>query len=187
MVQLQKQLNQQIQQLKKSGKSGKQMSRDLAKLAAEQEIIRNAMQRMMQGQGSSSPNGNPMNQNQKGNQKGEKGTFNKDGEEGKRYQELLEMMESTEEDLVNKRLTQKMLQRQKEIMTRLLESEKASRERKLDKERESKSAKEIDGSFKDQLFEEYFKEKKSQIELLKTLPPNLNLYYKNQIDRYFKD
>jgi hypothetical protein len=55
--------------------------------------------------------------------------------------QLSKLMEETETDLVNKRITQQTLNRQKEILTRLLESEKAERERELDDKRESKQGK----------------------------------------------
>lgn len=41
-------------------------------------------------------------------------------------------MDKTETELVNKQLTNEMMQRQNEIMTRLLEAENAERERKQD-------------------------------------------------------
>jgi DNA repair exonuclease SbcCD ATPase subunit len=43
LSQMQQQLNEKIQQLKGSGKSGRQLSEELAKLAAEQERIRKAL------------------------------------------------------------------------------------------------------------------------------------------------
>lgn len=176
MSQLQQQLNQQIQQLKNGNQSGKSLSKELAKLAAEQEMIRNAMQNALKEMGGNQ--GNSPNGEKDGGA----------GEEGKKLKELVEMMKKTEEDLVNKRLSQQTIQRQNQILSRLLESEKAEREKELDKERESKAALEKRNNlFKNQSFEEYFKSKESQIELLRTIAPNLNLYYKNQINKYFNE
>ncbi len=94
-------------------------------------------------------------------------------------------MEKTEEDLVNKRITQETINRQKEILTRLLQSEKAMRERELDNKREAKTASEKEKSNpKD--FSEYLKTKEKQIELLKTIPASLNPYYKKEVNEYFK-
>lgn len=111
LSQMQQELNQQIQGLKKSGKQGKELSEELAKMAAQQEMIRQQLQEMEKGQ-------------------------NKPGD-GK----LEKMMEETEKDLVNKRLLNMSLARQEEIVTRLLKSEKAQRERDLDELREAEKAK----------------------------------------------
>jgi uncharacterized protein YheU (UPF0270 family) len=180
--QMQQSLNQRIQQLQKSGKSGRALSEELAKLAAEQESIRRAIQQQMKSGGKqrgkqSNPN-NPdgeQDDDQKGDSKGH-GTMG----------ELLEQMEKTEEDLVNKRITQELIERQKEILTRLLESEKAQRERELDKEREAEQAKSKKRVPPSDNFSDYLKEKEKQIELLKTIPPALHPYYKQYVNEYFK-
>ena len=52
-------------------------------------------------------------------------------------------MEETEKDIVNKRISDMTLNRQQEILTRLLESEKAEREREKEERRESSEAKDI--------------------------------------------
>jgi hypothetical protein len=44
-------------------------------------------------------------------------------------------MEQTEMDLVNKQLTEQLIKRQREIVTRLLEAEKSAREQDMDEER----------------------------------------------------
>lgn len=163
LSQLQQQLNQQIEDLKKSGKSGRQMSEELARLAAQQERIRRAMQdieKQLEGQ--------PGN-----------------GELQKQLDDLKELMEETEKDLVNKRLSEELLERQKDIETRLLESEKAMRKQEEDEERKGETAepqlKRIPPNLK-----EYFQNKKSQIELLKTIPPTMSPYYKKEVDEYFE-
>jgi bisphosphoglycerate-dependent phosphoglycerate mutase len=70
-------------------------------------------------------------------------------------------------------------------MTRLLEAEKAAREREFDDKREAKSPNE---NFEKTniRFEEYKKEKMKEIELIKTVPPNLTPYYKDKVNQYFK-
>jgi hypothetical protein len=70
-------------------------------------------------------------------------------------------------------------------VTRLLEAEKAQRERELDDERESQQAKEFEREIPE-AFEEYIKAKQKEIELLKTVPPKLNPYYKKEVNEYFK-
>ncbi|GAL84435.1 hypothetical protein CHU_3499 [Sporocytophaga myxococcoides] len=159
---LQKQLNQKIQQLKQGGKTGKELSEELAKLAAEQETIRKAMkelEKMMNKNGGQAP-GNNLNQ-------------------------LSQKMEETENDLVNKKLTQEMILRQQEILTRLLEAEKAVRERDLDEKREAESAKEPKQDIPPS-FEKYLKAKERQIDLLKSISPALTPYYKQEVNEYFQ-
>lgn len=182
MSQLQQDLNNKIQELKKSGKSGRELSEELAKLAAEQEMIRNALKQGMQSgksEGQLNKNGE-----KRGGQNGEKNE--EDGGQGGDLGKMLEQMEKTEEDLVNKRITQEMINRQQEILTRLLESEKAMKERELDEKREAESARK---NFNQELppdFSEYLKTKETQVELLKTIPTSLNPYYKQAVNDYFR-
>lgn len=93
-------------------------------------------------------------------------------------------MEETEVDLVNKRLTRQLIQRQQEILTRLLEAEDAMREQELDEEREGETAKERPREMPPE-FEQYLKSKQKEVELLRTLPPKLNPYYKQEVMKYF--
>jgi hypothetical protein len=159
---MQKELNQKIDDLKKSGKSGRELSEDLAKLAAEQEMIRqqlNEMNEMMEENGGKGAGGN--------------------------LEQLLKKMEETEADLVNKRLTEQMQRRQEDILTRLLKAEDAMRERELDDQREGKTAKELAREVPP-AYEEYIKAKEKEIELLKTIPLQLNPYYKKEVNEYFR-
>ncbi|UXP33428.1 hypothetical protein N6H18_05615 [Reichenbachiella agarivorans] len=161
MSEMQKQLNEKINQLKKEGKSGRQLSQELAELAAEQEMLRQQLQEMQDG----------LNQ----------------GEEGvsKNLQEMIKKMEQTETDLVNKNLSQEMLRRQEEILTRMLQSEDALKERELDQKREAQSAKDLQHT-PNKEFEEYIKAKESELELLQTLPAKMNPYYKEEVNKYFQ-
>ncbi|PCJ89403.1 MAG: DUF4175 domain-containing protein [Flavobacteriales bacterium] len=172
MKQLQQQLNKQIQKLKdqmeKKGNSpnGKipqrgQMSEQLAKLAAEQEALRNQLGKLSE---------------QMSEEKGAGGKGN--------LEEIQKLMEETETDLVNRRITQETLKRQQEILTRLLESERADREREMDEKRESREAKSEHLSNPEAIFE-YNRKKQQEAELLKTVPPTLNLFYKNKVNEYF--
>ena len=81
-------------------------------------------------------------------------------------------------------VTQETLLRQKEIETRMLKSEKAEMEREKEEKRESIEA--INQKYRNP--EEYFKYNRQQInevELLKTMPPNLKPFYKNKVNQYF--
>jgi hypothetical protein len=156
---LQQQLNDQIEQLKNSGKSGRQLSEELAKMAAEQERIRRALQEMqekLEQQGGKAPGG-----------------------------DIPGKMEQTEMDLVNKRLTEQTIRRQKDILTRLLETEKSMREQNMDEERKGETAKEYQKQLP-KAFEEYLRLKEKEVELLKTVPPKLYPYYKKEVNEYFK-
>ncbi|HQQ81799.1 MAG TPA: hypothetical protein PK059_01360 [Cyclobacteriaceae bacterium] len=158
--QLQQQLNQQIEEMKNgSGKSGRRMSEDLAKMAAEQERIRRALQDMQE------------------KLKQEGGKSLGDDIPGK--------MEQTEMDLVNKQITEQTIRRQKEILTRLLESEKSMREQDMDEERKGEAAKDYQKEIP-RAFEEYLRLKEKEVELLKTMPPKLYPYYKKEVNEYFK-
>jgi hypothetical protein len=95
-----------------------------------------------------------------------------------------ELMEQTERDLVNKRITNETMRRQQEILTRLLESEKAEREREQDEQRKSNEAKSEIRSNPEQ-FLEYKRLKEKEMELLITVPPSLTPYYREKVNNYF--
>src|SRR5690606_21568952 len=158
LSQLQQQLNQKIQELRNSGKTGRQLSEELAEMAAEQERIRRAMQELQE-------------------QMKKEGTIPGG--------DLPAKMEQTEMDLVNKQLTDQLIRRQQEILTRLLEAEKSMREQDLDDERKGETAKDYDQEVP-KAFEEYLRLKEKEVELLKTVPPKLYPYYKKEVDEYFK-
>ncbi len=162
LSELQQQLGEKISELKKSGKSGRQLSEELAKMAAQQERIRMMLHEMEK----------ELN----------KGT---EGGGGESLQDIINKMERSELDLVNKQLTNQLIKRQQEIVTRLLEAENAQKERELDNERESQRAKEYNRNIPN-AFEEYIKAKEKEIELIKTVPPKLNPYYKKEVNEYFK-
>jgi len=158
LSQMQQQLNERIEQLKGNNKSGRQLSEELAEMAAEQERIRRALQEMeekMKQNGGHLPGDIP----------------------GK--------MEQTETELVNKQLTEQLVQRQREILTRLLESEKSMREQDLDEERKGETAKDYEKEIPAAV-EEYLRLKEKEVELLKTVPPKLYPYYKKEVGEYFK-
>lgn len=158
---MQKQLNQSMEQLKKGGKTGRALSEELAKMAAQQEMIRKALKEL-------------------------EGKMGKNGKNpGNELSEMKKMMEETEKDLVNKKLTQETIMRQHDILSKLLESEKAAREREFDDKREAEKAKELKNEVPPS-FEKYLKAKEKQIDLLKTVPPNLNPYYKQEVNEYFQ-
>jgi hypothetical protein len=157
LSQMQQQLNQKIQELKGSGKSGRELSEELAEMAAEQERIRRALKEMEEKM--------------------------KDGKMP--GGDLPSKMEQTEMDLVNKQLTDQLIKRQQEILTRLLETEKSAREQDMDDERKGETAKDYDKEIP-RAFEDYLRLKEKEVELLKTVPPKLYPYYKKEVSEYFK-
>lgn len=170
--QMQQQLNKKMQSMSegqqkgqgqkgKNGESGKNggISQELAKMAAQQEMIRNMLRESMQGQDKNKPGNKPG-----GN--------------------LESKMEETEIDLVNKRITAETLKRQQEILNKLLDYEKAEKEREMDNKRKSDEAKNQQISNPD-AFLEYNRLKQKEAELLKTVPPGLSPFYKSKVNEYF--
>ena len=101
-------------------------------------------------------------------------------------QNIIDQMNEQEKQLVNKRLTNEMMKRQEEILTRLLEHEKAEREQEYDEQRKSKSADQIKNDLPPAL-EEYLKEKEKSLNLYKSTSPNLKPFYRMLTDEYIKD
>ena len=110
--------------------------------------------------------------------------LNKDGSgKGNGLNKAISELEKMEKDLVNKRFSSDMVKRQQEILSRLLESEKAVREQEFDNKRKSKSGQNQNNSNLI-LLKKYKENKQKEIELLKSVPPSLNDYYKNKANEY---
>lgn len=167
MSQMQKALSKRLDELRKgmqqNGKAGPGrfgMSEQLARTAAEQAAIRRQLEEM-------------------GNE------LNKDGSgAGNELKEIAKEMEETERDIVNMEITKKTLERQQEILTKLLKSEKAMREQEQDEKRKSTEARDYGLSAPENFFE-YQKQKEREVELLRTIPPSLKPYYKKRVNEYF--
>ena len=167
---LQQQLNRQMEAMKKSmeqqskqGQSGQpqqNMSEQFAKMAAQQEAIRKMLQ----------------------DYQNEQKSLNGVGD--KSLDKIIEDMQKTEKELVNRQITQQTINRQKDITTRLLQSERADMEREKDKERKSNEARQIPNMNppKEWNFE---KQQSQQNEMLRSVPANLNYYYKSKANNYF--
>ena len=160
----QQKLNQDMQnardKMNQKDGSGGPNAKDFAQMAAKQAAIRKALekqQRKLQQQG-------------KGN---------------KDLQDIMDQMDRTETELVNKRLSNETLKRQQDIMTRLLEHEKAERQRELDEKRKSDTAKNYEHQSPPAL-QEYLKKRRSEVETYKTVSPALKPYYKSLVEEYFK-
>lgn len=167
---LQQQLNRQMQALQKSmeqqgqqqGQHGQQqqMSENFARMAAQQEAIRKMLEDYNNAQKS------------------------ENGVGDKTIEQLIEEMKKTEKELVNRTITQQTIQRQEQITTRLLKSERADMEREKDEERKSNEATQTPrlNPPKDWNMD---KTKTQQDEMLRSVPANLNYYYKEKANNYF--
>jgi hypothetical protein len=102
----------------------------------------------------------------------------------KELQEIMEAMEQNETELVNKMITEQMMQRLKEIETRLLKHEKAELKREMEEKRESKTPKNEIYSNPEE-FLEYNKLKDREEEMLRSIPPTLKPFYKEKVNHYF--
>lgn len=149
---------------KKDGANGKPemkgMSKELAKLAAQQEALRNELQKYQ-------------------NEMGEKGIKNSSG-----LSDAMREMEQIEKDLVNKRISQETIRRQQSIMTRLLESEKAEQTRDKEEKRESVEAKDYKKGNLVKLLE-YKRKERSANDQLKLELPGMQGFYKTKVNNYF--
>jgi hypothetical protein len=173
MRKLQEQLNKQMKGLKdgleagkkegkgKSSKPGEHgMSEQLARLAAEQEALRGEMKKYLD----------------KLNEQGIK--------DGGGMNDAMKQMEQTEKELVNKKILQETLTRQEQILTRMLESEKAELQREQEEKRKSTEAKNPKLSNPSSNFQ-YNIQKTQSVELVKTVQPAYNYFFKNKINGYF--
>jgi hypothetical protein len=107
------------------------------------------------------------------------------GDKGK-IDNILKDMEENEIDIINDKISQESILRQKEILTRLLETKESKREQGEDNSRESNEwLNESDNITTKYL--EYIKQKKAQEELLKTTPIELKPYYKKKVNAYFNN
>ncbi|MBL6873444.1 MAG: hypothetical protein ISR00_05805 [Flavobacteriales bacterium] len=163
MKQKQKQVKEQMKQMlqSKDGKNGKS-NKGLAKLAAQQEMIRNRMSEL---------------RDELGNDKNGKNNLD----------QLINQMEENEVDIINDNITLESIRRQETIMSRLLEAEKAERERDEEEKRESTEWMNDLSKRLVNPYEEYQKEKEKQQELLRTMPPSFTPFYKQKVKEYFNE
>ncbi|RIV18221.1 ATPase [Fibrisoma montanum] len=164
MGEMQKQLNGQMKQLQQSGKSGRGLSEELSRLASEQAMIRNMLKKLQE--------------NAKGTEVGK--------QQEKQIQDLMEKMDETETDLVNKRVNQNTINRQNEILTRLLESEKALKQQEEDPKRQAETAKTTKRSTPSFFDSVGTQQKVKQVEVLRSVSPNYNLFYKKEANQYLQ-
>lgn len=148
--------------MKKDGKDGGEginsNSKELARMAAQQGEIRKMLQDLVKQLEAEGGNGNALNK-------------------------IAEEMKKSEDDIINRRLTQQTYDRQKDIETRLLKSDKAMQEREKEKKRESKEGKNRKNGNQIKI-NEYNTKKSNAEEILITKPIELSPYYKKLYKEY---
>jgi len=155
-----KDMQQKIQQMQKDGQPMPKMSEELARMAAQQETIREGMQNML----------DEMKKN---------GQLGDDG-----INQIMKDMERLEEDIVNKKITNQTMNRHKDIMSRMLKAEKAQQEREKEEKRKSNEYKgEQKGHKVDDL--RYEESIRKQQDFLRTNPIEYQQFYKEKINEYF--
>lgn len=171
MRELQQALNKEIQRLQKElqkrGNQSKQkigensaLNEQLARAAAQQEMIRKMMQEYIQQLKAES------------------------GKNAGNLNKLLKQMEDTEKDIVNKRINNQTISRQNQILTRMLESERAEKKKDKENKRESKTG--VDKTSQTtKNFEAFNKLKNRDMELFRKIPAVYSSYYKTKINEYF--
>jgi hypothetical protein len=145
----------------KLGNKDRNMSENFAKMAREQQMIRQSIQEINKLE-------------------------NKDGKGGLgNLEKLIKEMEQTETDLVNKRIKEETLIRQEDILSKLLIAEKSEKEREQEEKREGITGNnqlQIDSK----ILIEYLKNKEKETDLIRTISPTLNSFYKIKVGNYFK-
>ena len=177
MRQMQEDLNRQMEALRKQlDKQGmkpggrhqigqqQSMSEEFAKMAAQQEMIRRMMQQY--GQEMKSASGG-------------------DPKLAREIDQMMRQMEQTETDLVNRTITRQTIQRQQQILTRLLEHERAEMQREKEQRRESHEAGELYSQPSPAELERYRKQLQPTADPLRTLPPTLHPYYRQKVSDFF--
>ncbi len=159
----QKGLNGDLQKMAQELKEGKgKGAKEWAQAAARQAAMRKALEEMQQQR----------------------------GEEGKgmseELKEIIEQMNETETDLVNKRLDRETLMRQNQIETRLLEVEKADKQREFDNKRKGETALQMERKLPPSI-EEYIKKREAEVEMYKTISPSLRPYYRQLVEEYYNE
>lgn len=168
MKDLQEQLGKQLEQMRKEmqqqqqqeGKPQQSMSEEFARMAAQQEMLREQMQEMLDEMKKSGLTGD-------------------DG-----INQIIKDMEKLEEDLVNKRITNQTIKRNKEILSRMLKAQNAQEEREKEEKRKSE---EFKGTYKKRDIDEleYQENLKKQQEFLKMNSIEYQPFYRAKINDYF--
>jgi len=151
------QLQQMLDQLK-SGQKSNQMGKQMSQMLSQQEKYQQMLNQLMKD-GGITPEGT------------------------QKLNEIKQMIDQNKKDLINKSINSKLINRQDQILTRLLEAENAEKKRDTDTKRESKTSSEMKNSNPKDILK--YKEKKNgSEELLLFENVKLNNYFKKMYDNY---
>ncbi len=157
---IKQQMQDMIDMMKQGGKQGGQkQSEQLAKMLMQQEMMQQMMNEMMNS--GLSP------------------------ESAKILQDINRMMEQNLSDIINNNITPTTINRNEQIITRLLQAENSEREREIDKKRKSNEAKDYKLSNPDKVFKEKEKEIRFN-ELLQKSNLKLKTFYNDKYKEYLK-
>ena len=156
--QLNQDIQQRLQQMKKNG--GRLSAEEYAKMAARQAALRQALEEKQR-------------------------QLRQQGQGDQQLQEMIEKMDQSETELVNKRLNNEMMERQQEILNRLLDFEKAEREQEYEEKRKAERTTQKEREMPPAL-QEYIKKRQAEINQYQTVSPALKPYYKGLVEEYFK-
>jgi hypothetical protein len=146
----------------RDGRQQRQLSKELAQMAAQQAALRQMAEKKAQ-------------------------ELNADGSgDGTQMSDIAKEMEEIERDLVNKDVTLETLERQQELMVRLLEAEKAEMTRGEDDKRKSTTGNQNLATTPAPLLE-YLDQKAREAEWLRTIPLELQGYYRDRVNDYFNN
>lgn len=145
-----------------NGENGEGDAEQLARLAQQQAALRRQIQELSSLLNSKGMGGN-----------------------AKELKAIQDAMDKNETDLVNRRLSSTLVQRQQEIMTRLLEAEKSIRNQEEDNKRNANAGKDEQRAMPPEL-QQYLQSRQSLLDLYKTTPPSLRPYYRKMAEEYLK-
>jgi len=98
---------------------------------------------------------------------------------------IQDAMDKNETDMVNRRMNSALIQRQQEIMTRLLEAEKSIRNQEEDNKRNANAGKDEQRPMPPEL-QQYLQSHQALLDLYKTAPPSLKPYYRKMAEDYLQ-
>lgn len=152
---LKKQMENMLKQMEQNGGKydEKAMNKKLAQMLAQQEIYKQMMQEIQS-------------------------KFSLNPETQRLLNEIQKLNEINEKELVNKKITPQLIERQKQITSRLLEAQNAENKRKTENKRESKEAENKVYKSAEDYFEKYRKNAFFKEDLYKQ-NIRLNQFYKN--------
>lgn len=165
---MQEMLNEMLQQIRdgqqpipgETGEPGMSMSEQMARMAAEQEAVRNQLKKLTDEM------------------------RNEGREVGEDLDQLQRDMERSELEMLRKQLSAQTMMRQEEILTRLLEHHQAELRREQEERREGTTAKDYDLSNPEEIFE-YNRIREREVDMLRSLPPGLRPFYRSLVEQYF--